>query len=129
LSVGTGIIGGMVGRLYSVILDCPDPRSLAAFYARLLGLRQRHADDDWVAMEDPRTGWRVNFQRAEDFQPPRWPDPAHPQQIHLDVMVDDIDAAEAEALAIGATRLPGQGDDFRVFTDPVGHPFCLIWTT
>jgi hypothetical protein len=42
-------------------------------------------------------------------------------------MVEDIDTAEREVLALGATRLPGDGQDFRVYADPAGHPFCLIW--
>jgi hypothetical protein len=67
------------------------------------------------------------FQRAPDHRPPRWPDPDFPQQYHVDVMVDDIDKAESAVLALGATRLPGEGEDFRVYADPAGHPFCLIW--
>jgi hypothetical protein len=66
------------------------------------------------------------FQRIADYHPPRWPDPAHPQQLHLDVLVDDLDTAEAATLALGATRAPaGGGPTFRVFLDPVGKPFCL----
>jgi hypothetical protein len=40
-------------------------------------------------------------------------------------MVHDIDQAEPKVLALGARRLPGQGSSFRVYADPVGHPFCL----
>ena len=68
----------------------------------------------------------VLFQQVADYSPPRWPDPAHPQQLHLDVMVDDLDAAEAAALAIGRGRLPGGGDNWRVYADPQGKPFCLM---
>ena len=45
-----------------------------------------------------------------------------PQQIHLDVMVDDPAAAGAAVLALGARKLDGDG----VYADPAGHPFCLI---
>jgi hypothetical protein len=62
------------------------------------------------------------FQRAADQTPPTWPDPAVPQQMHLDVMVDDQEAASAAVLALGARRLPGD----HVYADPAGHPFCLI---
>jgi hypothetical protein len=46
--------------------------------------------------------------------------------MHLDVMVLDLDDAEAAVLAIGATKADHQpGTTFRVFLDPAGHPFCL----
>jgi hypothetical protein len=54
------------------------------------------------------------------------PDPAHPQQAHLDPLVDDLDTDEARAPELGARRLSAEGERFRVFTDPAGHPFCLI---
>jgi hypothetical protein len=49
-----------------------------------------------------------------------------PQQMHIDVMVDDLDAGEAAVLGLGATKAEHQpGKTFRVFLDPAGHPFCL----
>jgi hypothetical protein len=72
----------------------------------------------------------VLFQQVESYAPPRWPDPAHPQQFHLDVRVGEaeVDDAERAALAIGATRLPGEGENWRVYADPAGKPFCLVWS-
>jgi len=55
------------------------------------------------------------------------PDPSRPQQMHLDIRVDDVDAVERRAVRLGARRVPGaDGDGFRVLLDPVGHPFCLV---
>ncbi len=116
----------MGGRLHGVIIDCPDPGALAAFYERVCGMVRVQDEADWVVIGDSPDRPGLAFQRVADFRPPRWPDPGHPQQMHLDVRVDDIDAAEAEALGLGATRLPGGGDTFRVYADPVGHPFCLV---
>lgn len=116
----------MIGRLSTVVLDCPDPHALARFYSELLGLPITGSDGDWVDIGDARTG-RVSFQYAPDHRPPRWPDPAFPQQAHLDVRVDDITEAEPKVLALGATRLPGDEPGFRVYADPAGHPFCLEW--
>jgi hypothetical protein len=65
------------------------------------------------------------FQQVGEYTPPQWPDPAHPQQGHLDILVDDLDTGEARALELGASRLEGGGTSFRVFADPAGHPFCL----
>ncbi|MEV0331074.1 VOC family protein [Micromonospora echinospora] len=120
----------MIGQLRSVVVDCPDPRALADFYAELLGLSiaEEESEDDWVVLGGPRGQYpRIAFQSAPDLRPPAWPDPERPQQFHLDVQVDDVDVAEQRVLALGARRLPGEGDDFRVYADPAGHPFCLVF--
>jgi hypothetical protein len=41
------------------------------------------------------------FQRVPEHQPPRWPDPHYPQQVHIDVMVDDVVAAGVAVLKLG----------------------------
>jgi catechol 2,3-dioxygenase-like lactoylglutathione lyase family enzyme len=112
----------MLGRLHHVVLDCPDPAALAAFYSRLLGQPITYQSDDWVvvAANDKSSG--LAFQLAPDHRPPTWPDPAVPQQFHLDVMVEDVTAAGPRVLALGATKLDGEA----VYADPAGHPFCLI---
>jgi len=116
----------MIGRLHHVIVDCPDPGALAAFYAELLGLPVTWREDDFVviARDDRSSG--IGFQLAPGLQAPRWPDPSRPQQIHFDIMVDDVAAAEPQVLALGARRLTGRDGGFRVYADPAGHPFCLI---
>ncbi|MFI5485455.1 VOC family protein [Micromonospora echinaurantiaca] len=120
----------MVGQLRSTVIDCPDPRALAAFYSELLGLPLIEEDcaDDWVVLGG-RAGHqpRLAFQYAPNLRPPSWPDPERPQQFHLDVTVDDIETAEKAVLALGARRLPGEGEGWRVYADPAGHPFCLCW--
>lgn len=113
----------MIGRMHHLVIDCPDPAALAAFYSELLGwpMTYRSADFVVVARDDSTSG--VAFQLAPDQPPPTWPDPAIPQQMHVDVMVDDPAAADSQVLALGARRLPG-GE--HVYADPAGHPFCLI---
>ncbi|PZG02551.1 VOC family protein [Micromonospora deserti] len=120
----------MIGRLHSVVLDCPDPDKLAEFYVELTGLEWADSDGYWVTLKGADGHPRLSFQRAPDHQPPQWPDPAFPQQVHLDVEVDDIRVAEQEVLRLGATLLRGGGTrsrGFRVYADPAGHPFCLVW--
>ncbi|HEY9472804.1 MAG TPA: VOC family protein [Mycobacteriales bacterium] len=117
----------MIARMGTVVLDCPDPRALADFYAELTGWQvAESADDDWVGLAG---GGQVDlaFQRVADHRPPRWPDPAYPQQFHLDVYVENLDVAEEQVLALGATLLSGSDKPvgFRVYADPAGHPFCL----
>jgi predicted enzyme related to lactoylglutathione lyase len=113
--------------LMGVMLDCPAAKALSQFYAELLGKPVTYQADG-VAMIGEEGAQPVMFQQVEHYTAPRWPDPAYPQQVHLDVLVQDVDAAQRAALDIGATRLDGDGEDWRVFADPAGKPFCLIWT-
>jgi hypothetical protein len=36
-------------------------------------------------------------------------------------------ATEQGALALDATRFDGEGENWRVYADPAGKPFCLLW--
>jgi catechol 2,3-dioxygenase-like lactoylglutathione lyase family enzyme len=114
----------VIGRLHHVILDCPDPRGLARFYSELLGMPISYDSDDFVVVSVNQQASGLAFQLAPDHQPPQWGDPAYPQQIHLDVMVDDLATAHTAVLGLGAVRIGSPDGD--VYTDPAGHPFCLI---
>jgi catechol 2,3-dioxygenase-like lactoylglutathione lyase family enzyme len=118
---------GPPARLQVVALDCPDPGALAAFYAAVLGTEiEDDGDADWVQLA-PVGGTPLAFQRVPDHRPPQWPGAEHPQQMHLDLEVDDLDAGEAAVVALGARKHEVQpGETFRVFLDPAGHPFCLV---
>jgi catechol 2,3-dioxygenase-like lactoylglutathione lyase family enzyme len=121
-----------VGRFDTVVIDCPDPLALAEFYAGLLGQDiADDGDDSWQSLRGDGSGVALAFQRATNYVAPRWPD-GQPQQLHLDLTVDDLAIAHKEALALGAralspTSAPGPQDasTFRVYADPAGHPFCL----
>ena len=112
--------------LMGVMLDCPDAKELSAFYANLLGKPLTY-EGDGVAMIGEDGAQPVMFQQITEYHAPRWPDPAYPQQFHLDVTVDDIDTAEAAVLKLGATSLSSGGVNWRVYADPAGKPFCLCW--
>jgi catechol-2,3-dioxygenase len=113
---------GPAMELFAVTLDAPDSSALARFYAALLELEVTYEGPEGALVSGPTS---VMIQQIEDYQAPQWPDPARPQQAHLDVLVSDLDAGEARALSLGATRLDGGAETFRVFADPAGHPFCL----
>jgi hypothetical protein len=118
----------MIGRLEKTVIDCPGPRALAEFYCQVLGMRINENIDGWVVIGLEPGLRQLAFQRVTAWIPPRWPDPAHPQQLHLDIRVSDADQAEQELLTLGATRVPGERETgFRVFTDPAGHPFCTVF--
>jgi catechol 2,3-dioxygenase-like lactoylglutathione lyase family enzyme len=114
-----------LAELGAVVLDCPDPRALAGFYADVLGGTVVD-EGDWVDLKLP-DGRTLAFQAAPGYVPPRWPSPDHSQQFHLDLTVPDLDAAERGVLALGAKPLETEdrSRSFRVYADPAGHPFCL----
>lgn len=120
------------------VLDCPDAGALGRFYADLLGWQvEAGSDEAWttlvppgggVSPENPDGRATLAFQRIEDWVAPTWPGGEHPQQFHLDFSVEDIDAVEPAVLDLGARRhehQPSEDGSFRVYLDPVGHPFCL----
>ena len=122
-----------------VILDCPDALQLAQFYGTVLGWELEDGSDAaWSTLVPPGGGLSpenpdgratLAFQQIPDFETPTWPGGAHPQQFHLDLWAGDIDGAEPAVLAAGATvheHQPSENGSFRVYTDPAGHPFCLI---
>jgi hypothetical protein len=114
-----------LARLGSISLDCGDPSSLASFWAEILGGEVAFTSDDFVAVKTDR-GW-ISAVRVPGYHAPTWPVDTVPKQIHLDLAVDNLDEAEAEAVRLGAHRPEEQPapDRWRVLLDPAGHPFCL----
>ncbi len=115
-----------------VVFDAADLASESAFWAGVLG-GTVDADDDWhMVFVDGKP--RVAVQLAPDHVPPQWPHGTQPQQIHLDLWVDDVEAAHDEVMSLGARLLKPAADDagpdnFQVYASPAGHPFCLCWLT
>lgn len=121
------IVGRMIGTLESLVIDCPDPRGLARFYSGLLGLEIVADDDGWAEIvADGGDRPIIAFQQVQAYNPPQWPSQDVPQQMHLDVKVDDLDVGEAAVLELGATKTGAGTATFRVYRDPAGHPFCLV---
>jgi catechol 2,3-dioxygenase-like lactoylglutathione lyase family enzyme len=120
-------------RWTTVCIDCADADVLAAFYCRLFGWEVNARDDGWVQARDPNGGIGLNFQAEEWYVPPTWPEQPGQQSkmLHFEILVDDLEAAVATAVAAGATVAPHQPPDrdpngLRVMLDPAGHPFCLF---
>jgi predicted enzyme related to lactoylglutathione lyase len=112
-----------------VVFDAAELHAESSFWARLLGGKV-DAEDDWhmvLVNGEPKVG----VQLAPNHVPPEWPD-GTPQQIHLDLWVDDFEEAHTEVMSAGARLLQAaasteSADDFQVYADPAGHPFCLCW--
>jgi catechol 2,3-dioxygenase-like lactoylglutathione lyase family enzyme len=119
---------GPVVGLTATVIDAPDPRALAEFYGRLLGWPIGRDEPDWVTLRPPGGGPGLSFQTEGAFARPTWPAGPGDQQMmmHLDIEVDDLEAAGAVAVAAGAVLAGYQPqEDVRVYLDPAGHPFCL----
>jgi hypothetical protein len=113
-----------------VVFDAADLGSESAFWAGMLG-GQVFEDDTWHTVIDAEGKWRVGIQLAPNHVHPEWPD-GNPQQVHLDLHVEDPRVAHDEAMALGATLLQPAPDldsneGHQVYADPAGHPFCIGW--
>jgi hypothetical protein len=113
---------------WGIVLEAPDPRALAAFYAQLLEWPVVDDAPDHAIVKPPQGSVYVVFQLVPDFVPPVWPGTPDQQRMtmHLDIEVEDLEAAVAEAVSLGASVADLQPqDNVRVLFDPAGHPFCL----
>ncbi len=114
-----------VARLAMTSLDCAEPVPLAEFWAALLdGTVLASGEEVSVVQTDTIMLATI---RVPGYRAPTWPGGDTPKHIHLDLAVRDLDEAEAQALRLGARKAAEQPqpDQWRVFLDPAGHPFCL----
>jgi hypothetical protein len=118
-------------RFQVVAFDAAELEPMSTFWAGVLG-GTVDVDDDWHMVMDGDGIPRIGIQLAPDHVPPDWPDGEPSQQVHLDLWVDDLAAAHAEVMALGADLLQAAPDldaeeGWQVYADPAGHPFCLCW--
>jgi predicted enzyme related to lactoylglutathione lyase len=112
-----------------VVFDAAELSSESSFWAGVLG-GEVDAEDDWhMVLVDGAP--HIGVQLAPNHVPPDWPD-GTPQQVHLDLWVEDIEEARTRVTSLGAKMLKAaeagdSADDFEVYADPAGHPFCLCW--
>jgi catechol 2,3-dioxygenase-like lactoylglutathione lyase family enzyme len=111
-----------------IVFDAANLAAESAFWAGLLG-GTVVAEDDWHSVVVDGE-WRLGIQLAPNHVPPEWPDGMQQQQMHLDLHVDDLQAAHEKAISLGARLLkptddPDAAEAFQVYADPAGHPFCL----
>ncbi|TMR07949.1 VOC family protein [Nonomuraea turkmeniaca] len=112
----------MHARLNQIVVDCRDPHRLVRFWAALLGGDPVDRDRGWAHVEPPGST-RLAFQPVTD-------DKAGKNRLHLDIVVEVIGQAIAEALRLGATRIGETVTDdqgsFQVMSDPEGNEFCFV---
>ncbi len=110
---------------WGAVLDSSDAEALARFYADLLGWQ---LGSEGLAIIPPDGVAYISFQTSPQYVRPTWPpaEGSQQQMLHLDFEVDDLEAAVAHALELGATQAEFQPqEEVRVMLDPDGHPFCL----
>ena len=113
---------------WGTALEAPDPEALGAFYSMLLDWPVVHQEPGTTVIKPPQESVYMVFQRADDYVAPVWPPAPGDQRpmMHLDIQVEDLDAATEDALALGARLADVEPrDNVRVLLDPAGHPFCL----
>lgn len=112
-------------EIAAINLDCDEPVALAKFWARLVGGAVVVESPDFCAVQAGPV--IIGAIRIESYRRPTWPHGDLPQQMHLDLRVDDLESASAEAIRLGAVDGPEQfsPERSRVLLDPAGHPFCL----
>jgi catechol 2,3-dioxygenase-like lactoylglutathione lyase family enzyme len=118
----------MAGMWWGTAVEAPDPAALARFYSELLGWPVVHEEPGTSVVAAPEGPIYTVFQRAADYTAPVWPPEPGRQRpmMHFDFQVGDLDAAVAEAVALGARPAEHQPqENVRVLLDPAGHPFCL----
>jgi predicted enzyme related to lactoylglutathione lyase len=112
----------MIGSIDEVVIDCADPGTLAAFWSQVLGGEPVERDAAWWYILPP--GWtQLSFQKVPEGKTVK-------NRVHLDVRVDDIEAATAQAEALGARRVGAvhhdTGGSFQVLLDPEGNEWCVV---
>ena len=116
--VGIGIDRRVFEGIANLVIMCTNDRveEMDAFYKSILGT------DAWRIP-------RFVFGEVDEYhRQPRWSDPDYPQQMHLEVFVQDLSTAEEVMFASGAELLES-GDDKRSYADPVGHQIRLERST
>ena len=113
---------------WGVVLEAPDAQALADFYASVLGWPVAQQEPGEAAIAVPGTSSYLAFESSADYVAPVWPADGGQQRMmmHIDIAVDDLEAAVADAVRLGGTVAGFQPQqDVRVLLDPAGHPFCL----
>lgn len=112
-----------VARLAMITLDATETEPIARFWSAVLGWPILHLTPEYAMLQGPSHALGIGA--IPDYRRPTWPDDGH-KQFHFDLAVDDLEAAAARCVELGAQRVAEQpGETWIVLRDPAGHPFCL----
>lgn len=106
-------------------IDCADAVALRAFYCDALGYEAHQESEQYTScIPGPgAVGPKIVFQQVPESKSVK-------NRVHLDLVVDDIEAESTRWLALGATRVSAQpiceaGECWIVMLDPEGNEVCL----
>jgi len=116
----------MPAKVGYLVIDAADPEGLAPFWCELLDVRvdTTIGDGEFLVLSPTADGLTVGFQRVLEAK-------AGKNRLHLDLVVDDLEAATAEVEGLGGRWLePGntrelEGFRWRCMSDPEGNEFDL----
>jgi predicted enzyme related to lactoylglutathione lyase len=116
-------------------IDVPELAPAIEFYTEALGLEHTRTLDDDVAELTGASATIYLLQKARGTVAVKSPKidrsyARHWTPVHFDLVVPDVEAATARALAAGAKQETGhidwRGSRCVSFSDPFGHGFCCI---
>jgi predicted enzyme related to lactoylglutathione lyase len=109
-----------------LVIDATDPERLTRFWAAMLDVEvdTTVADGQFVILSPTKDGLTVGFQRVPEHKTSK-------NRLHLDLVIEDLDAATAEIEKLGGRWLePGntrdlEGFQWRTMADPEGNEFDI----
>jgi predicted enzyme related to lactoylglutathione lyase len=114
-----------VGSWVALTIDCCDTRTVAAFWGKMLGVVPRgYGRPGWYRIGPTPSGHpAVSFQPVPETKLGK-------ARVHIDLRVDDLDAAVARVRHLGGSgpRAVHRYDEgsVAVMSDPEGNEFCLV---
>jgi predicted enzyme related to lactoylglutathione lyase len=109
-----------------LVIDATDPERLTRFWSAVLDVEvdSTVGDGQFIVLSPTKDGLTVGFQKVPEHKTGK-------NRVHLDLVVDDLDAATAEIEELGGQWLePGitrelEGFEWRTMADPEGNEFDI----
>jgi predicted enzyme related to lactoylglutathione lyase len=109
-----------------LVIDANDPERLTRFWCAMLGVEVDSSigDGQFIVLSPTKDGLTVGFQKVPEQKTTK-------NRVHLDLVVEDLDAATAEIEALGGRWLEPdttrdlEGFQWRIMADPEGNEFDI----
>ncbi len=110
-----------IGELAGVVIDVCDLQAAESFWSAVLGVSVAGRGGQYVFFEAQQEGApQVGLQLVPERRSVK-------NRVHIDIRVDDINAATKSVLSLGGRRIGSpDGGTFIVMADLEGNEFCLV---